>query len=342
MTSSYKIAIVGEAYGAEEALYGKPFIGAAGEELNRILADAGLRREDIFLTNVFNLQPQNNDLAYITVPRTHPDAVVELGALSAGRYLQRRYAGEVARLVSELERVRPNVAVLVGNTACWAILGLSAISKIRGAVAYSSVIPGLKCLPTYHPAAVLRQYDLRHVTVFDFIKAKSESAFPEIRRPKREIWLEPTLADISDFRRRYIDGCECLCFDIETADGEITCIGFAPTVDRALVIPFVDQRKPKSNYWPNHSDELSAWTMVADILAGPEPKVGQNGLYDIQYLWMKMGIPVNNYQDDTMLLHHSLFPESPKGLAFLGSVYTNEGAWKTERPRGKHTIKRED
>ena len=110
----------------------------------------------------------------------------------------------------------------------------------------------------------------------------------------------------------------------------------------ALVIPFVDSRKPQGNYWPTLAEELEAWKFVAKVLASAKPKVGQNGKYDIEYLWAKYGIPVNNYADDTMLLHHSLLPESPKGLAFLGSVYTDEAAWKLNRPKGKHTEKPED
>ena len=118
--------------------------------------------------------------------------------------------------------------------------------------------------------------------------------------------------------------------------------GFAASVDRALVIPFFDDNDAKRNYWPTLRDELTAWDLVASILDLPAKKVGQNGLYDIQHLWQNYGIPVRNYDNDTMLLHHSLQPESEKGLGFLGSVYTNEPAWKVERPRGKETQKRDD
>jgi hypothetical protein len=41
-----------------------------------------------------------------------------------------------------------------------------------------------------------------------------------------------------------------------------------------------------------------------------------------------MGLRPANVAEDTMLLHHSLFPELPKGLGFLGSIYTNEASWK--------------
>lgn len=339
---SYKIAIVGEAWGEHEAEVRRPFVGPAGQELNRMLADAGILREEVFLTNVFNLHPERNDLRTLCGGKRDGDTMGELPPLLPAKYLKRRYAPEIERLFRELRAARPNVVVAMGNTACWALLQTEAISKIRGAARLSPVVPGLKVLPTYHPSAVLRQYDLRHVTVLDLIKAKREGEFSELRRIPREIWLEPGLEDIRRFKREWIDGAACLAFDIETSHGEITCIGFAPSTGRALVVPFVDLRKPGCNYWPSLEDELEAWNQVQAILDGPEAKLGQNTLYDIQWLWKLYGIRVWNYSEDTMLLHHALQPESPKGLGFLGSVYTNEVAWKADRIRGKDTLKRED
>jgi DNA polymerase I-like protein with 3'-5' exonuclease and polymerase domains len=151
-----------------------------------------------------------------------------------------------------------------------------------------------------------------------------------------------TIEDVRAFKREYLDSAARISFDIETASGQITCIGFAASIERALVIPFVDATRPEANYWRTLADELTAWDLVAQILSLPAVKLGQNGLYDIQYLWMAYGIPVHNYTHDTMLLHHALQPESDKGLGFLGSVYTNESAWKVERPRGEHSIKKEE
>jgi len=173
-------------------------------------------------------------------------------------------------------------------------------------------------------------------------KAKRESEFPELRRPIREVHIAETIDDIREFKRLYLDTARRMAFDIETATQQITCIGFAGQIDRALVIPFVDGRKPSGSYWDTVDAELAAWDLVAAILDLPAEKIGQNTLYDIQYLWQLYGIPVRNYAHDTMILHHSLQPESDKGLGFLGSVYTNEPAWKAERKKGKFTIKRED
>jgi DNA polymerase I-like protein with 3'-5' exonuclease and polymerase domains len=69
------------------------------------------------------------------------------------------------------------------------------------------------------------------------------------------------------------------------------------------------------------------------LLESPVTKVFQNGLYDLQYIY-QMGIRPRNCTEDTMLMHHALYPEMKKGLEFLGSVYTNEASWKLMR---KHT-----
>lgn len=343
--TTFKIAIVGEAWGAEEATYGMPFVGPAGQELNRMLDDAGLSRSQCFTTNVFNLRPEGDDIASLCCTKTSNQGIPGKIAIATGKYVQARYAKELERLYSELRSVQPNLCVLLGNTAAWALLDQTSVGKIRGAITTSPVVAGLKCLPTYHPAAVQRQYELRHITVMDFMKAKRECEFPEVRRVEREIWLDPTLQDISDFYYQYVAKAEELSFDIETSGKEITCIGFAPTVDRAIVIPIHDHRQPSGSYWLSLEDELAAWSWVRTYLSSPSRKVAQNGIYDMSHLWFTYGVPTINYSDDTMIRHHAMQPESTKGLDFLGSVYTNNPAWKTERPRGKaawHSIKRED
>jgi hypothetical protein len=75
------------------------------------------------------------------------------------------------------------------------------------------------------------------------MKAKRESQFPEIRRPNRQIWIEPSLQDLELFYETYIAGCQRLSVDIETSGTRITCVGFAPSGRIGIVIPFYDPRK---------------------------------------------------------------------------------------------------
>ena len=229
----------------------------------------------------------------------------------------------------------------MGNTAMWAFLGKTSITKLRGTVQYSThTVEDFKVLPTYHPAAVFRNHSIRPVLIADLIKANREQHFPEIKRPSRKIWIEPTLEDLYEFEKRYINHASCLAVDIETAGIHITLIGFAPTPEIAIVIPFPYPGRSRRTYWPDVNTEVQVGKYIASILRGQIPKVFQNGLYDIAFLWRSAIMKGYNAEHDTMLLHHALQPESLKGLGFLGSVYTDEGNWKSMRV--KTTIKRED
>jgi hypothetical protein len=172
------------------------------------------------------------------------------------------------------------------------------------------------------------------------VKAKREAEFPEVRRPERSIWVEPTIGDIDEFDRRYIQSSKELAVDIETSGELVTCIGLAPTASMALVIPFYDSRRKDKCYWPTPKAEQGAWLSVRNILQRRSPpKVFQNGLYDITFLKRAMNISVAGAEHDTMLLHHALQPESLKALGHLGSLYTDEGSWKAEH--SFRTIKRD-
>lgn len=326
-----KIAIVGEAWNESDEAAKLSFQGTTGWCLTKMLEEAGIARSECYLTSVFNIVPRGkvNDVEVFCAPAG--EVKNDLPALRAGKYLKDEYLPELDRLYAELREVKPNVIVAAGNTAAWALLGNSGIRKIRGTIA-ASIIPGLgKVIPAYHPNAILREWNLRHVTVLDLMKAKRESAFPEIRRPFRKVFIEPTLRELEWFFTEYLEHAERIVFDIETdpSNGQITCIGFAPSPKVAIVIPFCRGKTIASgSYWQTLEDELAALGIVRRILALPCPKAGQNGIYDLTWIWSKLGIATANYADDTMILHHALYPESEKGLGFLGSVYTNEASWK--------------
>jgi hypothetical protein len=260
-----------------------------------------------------------------------------------GPYVRKDFANELARLGDELLDKNPNVIVCLGNCALWALTGQSGIGSIRGTTLLSTLTVGdFKLLPTYHPAAVLRNWDLRPVVIADLMKATRESAHPDIRRPEREIWIEPTIEDIKQFYQKHIKGCDLVSCDIESAGDRITCIGFAPSNRIALVVPFDDARRESRSYWPDSASERAAWEVVRSILEDPTiPKLFQNGAFDIAFLWRSMRIKVYGASEDTMLLSHAQQPEMLKGLGFLGSTFSDERSWKGMAKHGK-TIKRDN
>lgn len=335
---SARIALVGESWGEQEELVGLPFQGTSGQELTRMLTEAGIARRECFFTNVFPLRPARNDIKTLCSKRAEVSKDYSFPPLSSGNYIQEQYLGELPRLREELLTVAPNLIIALGNSACWALLRSTRIGSIRGAVAESTLCPGMKVLPIMHPAAILRNWSDRPVAVADFMKAKREMEFSEIRRPEREILVAPTLEEIWEWTSRPATHYAC---DIETMRGQIDMIGFARSASDAIVIPFVDNTKPGRNFWPTLSEELEAWSAVRQLLQSPVEKIFQNGLYDTQYIWRR-GITPRNCTEDTMLLHHSLYPELKKGLGFLGSIYTSESSWKLMRTNQQEELKRDE
>jgi len=333
------ILIIGEAWGREEELAQAPFVGTSGKLLTRLLTAAGIDRSACFLTNVINHHPKGDDFnefcGEISV------ALPGYPAHHGARYVHRRFGDELSRLAREIRLYKPNVCILLGNTAMWAMLGKSGIAKWRGATDVSThTVAGVKCLPTYHPAAVSREYSLRHTVIMDLQKAERQSHFKEIRWPEREIWIDPTLEDLYEFERRFLRPDCIIAVDIETFGSQVTTIGFSPRPDISLVVPFYDGRGKGRSYWSTHDYECEAWRFVRKVLQdSSRRKVFQNGLYDIAFLYRSVGIKVKGAEHDTMLMHHSMQPESLKGLGYLGSIYTEERSWK--HMRSTTTIKQD-
>jgi len=374
---SPSILIVGEAWGGNEIMVRQPFVGFAGKELFLMLGEAmpdvepemhssiasmfrydlawikhrgpWLESARIGMTNVLALRPPANKIEYLCAKRTEVGReAASLPAISRGIYLRDEYLPELDRLWTEINEVRPNLILAMGNTATWAILQATNIGSIRGATTESIPIRGhrYKVLPTFHPAGVLRQWSWRPIVVADLMKAQREAKFPEIRRPRRRVLINPTLDEARAWKDKVFaqlaaGEASFLSCDIETGAGMIKCISFAVTIDEALVIPFVDLSNPSGSYWPTLEAELAAWSIVQELLVHPCPKVGQNFIYDLQYI-TRMGILPCNCTEDTMLLHHALYPEMKKGLGFLGSIYTDESSWKLLRRKRPDTEKKDE
>ena len=334
-----------------------------------------LETAGIAMTSVFNFVPAGGKLDSLCGSKKEMGKGYDYPAIAHGKYLYERYLPDVWRVHGEIVSARPTLIVAAGTSACWALLRATNIGNIRGTVSESIELPtgvsaaagagtavvgpdeakgartgvraagqGLrfKVLPTFHPAAVLYAWANRPIMVMDLLKAKRESAFADIRRPARQVLISPTLEEMKEWINQTLaQAPQVLSVDIETAAGQITCIGFGRSRTSAMVVPFWNPSSPQGSYWPSPAAELEAWRLVELLLASKIPKLFQNGMYDLQYI-TKMGLRVSACLEDSMLLHHSLFPEMKKGLGFLGSVYTNEPAWKLMRVEKADTEKKDE
>ncbi|KNG92589.1 uracil-DNA glycosylase [Pseudaestuariivita atlantica] len=150
-----RLMIVGEAPGRDEDREGKPFVGRAGQLLDRMLAAIDLdRAESVYITNVLPWRPpQNRD------PKPEEIAMMQ-------PFLRRHIA-----------LAKPEVLVAVGNHACHALLGKRGILRLRG---HWTEAEGLPCLPMTHPAYLLRNPAAKREAWADLleIRAKLEAAAP--------------------------------------------------------------------------------------------------------------------------------------------------------------------
>ncbi len=128
---SARVVLVGEGPGQEEDRRGRPFVGAAGKLLDRIIAAMGWRRDEVYICNVIKCRPPGNR-------DPQPD---EVG--TCGPFLQR-----------QLRALRPQAILALGSFAAQFLLSSQQpISKLRDRV---HQFEGIPVVPTYHPAYLLR------------------------------------------------------------------------------------------------------------------------------------------------------------------------------------------
>lgn len=126
-----QLLFIGEAPGEEEDLQGRPFVGRAGKFLDQMIEKIGLRRDEVFICNVLKCRPPNN---------RDPEPV-EVEAC-------KNY------LLSQLELISPKIICTLGKHAYNTLFGVDEkITRIRGVL---TSYEGIKLLPTYHPAFLLR------------------------------------------------------------------------------------------------------------------------------------------------------------------------------------------
>lgn len=159
------LVLVGEQPGDREDLGGEPFVGPAGKLLDRALREAGIPRDEVYLTNAVK----------------H----FKFEARGKRRIHQRPTVGEIRAcrpwLDAELRVIRPRLVVTLGATAARALLGSSfRVTRHRGEVLDWS--DGMQVVPTAHPSAVPRAPDDRRTEAFSELVADLRAAAKARRR----------------------------------------------------------------------------------------------------------------------------------------------------------------
>lgn len=306
-----RLLVVGEAPGSNEESTGKLFSGNAGKLLDKSLADVGLKREWFFVTNAVKCRPLEN--------RTPTAKEIKT---CASMYLSQ-----------EIEAIKPQFGLLLGNGGCQAVLGKKGITKLNAQVIEKY---GVTWVPAFHPAAVLR--NPRYRDPFNgALLVLSRLIRDEEGAPNTDTVLvndKETLRQLLDD----LDSAEIGSIDVETwsshpkvgrfkggglawwaEDFAVTTINFSFKPGYAYVLPLAHEKAA----WKD-------WTKVRDIIKPYVESVPywimHNGKYDSKCL-ERIGINIR-HSFDTMGAEYAIDENNMKDLGFLAKVYLGASDYK--------------
>ena len=335
-----RIAIVGEAPSYEEENQLKPLVGPSGRLLNMLLHDAGISREQCWVSNVSKYMVPPN-------PRKGRGKSFSFRCQETGINLTEQIE-DLRKELSQLPNL--NLVIALGGTALWALTGIKAIAgyNSNGKPKYKSEGEGIiqdyrgsmllgmggkKVIGTFHPAHLIHQGGEslapwnRQVMVHDLKRCADEQWTPQLNLPSRNLYVCTSSYMFEDFIKRH-ENFTRPAVDIEAhpnGSGIPICIGIAFTPNEGITIPLWNM--DGINHIPD-SDLTQLWIMLAHFLY-EHLIIGQNFKYDQDKI-KRIGFIIRKLVSDTMLKAFAINPELPKNLAFNTSTYTREPFYKNE------------
>lgn len=323
------LAVCGEQPGVQEIRWNPPtpFVGPAGKGQDSCMQVAGLIRRECYLTNV---------IKDLDAPLSH-----YINIKSYGNYtISEDGWTYINELKEELEALpNLNVVVAYGNIPLLALTNRVGITKWRGSILESTLIPGLKVIPTFHPATFIPpkfNYMNKPLICFDLRRAKYESQFKELRREERNIIIKPSfnesIALLKNAHEQSLRGAT-LDIDIEVINEELDCIAFASNPNNAFCIPF---RYGQGDYF-NVEQEYEIMLLISMIIQEEKSsKRGANFIFDTQFLLHKYGMRPRGEIHCTQIAQKISFPDFKAGLDFVTCMHTDIPYYKAD---GKKWIK---
>jgi DNA polymerase-1 len=311
-----KIMLLGPSPSVKDVSTG--IIFSSEYDLDRILKEVRLNKDSCWKTTVSKFHvpdsPKGKKIPF------------HLRARSVGVDIEK----QLYALQNEINAIKPNVIIGIGQEALWALTGKTSIESYRGSILLGM---GRKFVPTYNPrglsgytGAEFIGYWNRQIIAFDINRAKIQSEFPDIRRPNRILRVCRNSAELSEFIQRKADKIR-LGLDIEASGCIPICLGLAFDANEGMSVPLWN--KYGISNIPD-SDLAQIWIILANLLKNPKfKKVGQNFKYDEDKI-TRLGLPIDKLYSDTMLKAFAINPELPKSLGFNTSIYTEEPYYKDE------------
>jgi len=229
-------------------------------------------------------------------------------------------------LKGEIQSIQPNIIVPLGELSFHYLTSLNGIFKFRG-----SILPALsdltskptRVIPILGPNPYLNNDPkLLFISRLDFSKVEKYQNANGPIQDVGNVWIAKDSSSLRNYFERQYHKCDWFVFDIETYFGIPTCISFCFDGEESVTVPLIDWNIPADT-------RVLMMQEVAKMLASSKPKVNQN----IKYDWKKCdrwGYKVNNVAGDTIIAAVCLYPEFPKNLGFLTSIYTEMPYFKDE------------
>jgi DNA polymerase I-like protein with 3'-5' exonuclease and polymerase domains len=224
-------------------------------------------------------------------------------------------------LFDEIISIRPNIIVPLGELSFNCLTGTKSINKYRG-----SILPlrpdiqskindrAVKVIPALGPRLLNENYPARVYTKVDLGKAVKYAGNTEFINPDGRIWVARTGNEFQNYLNRQKWENNYVVFDIETTYGMPTCISFSFDDSESVCVPLLDDSIDRAN-------QINLHQLVNQVLKSKIGKVNQNIKYDATIL-ERFGFNVKNISGDTVLRSGLIYPELPKNLGFLTSIYT--------------------
>lgn len=304
-----KIFLIGEAPGALEIVKGKPFVGPAGEVLNKCLKDAGLDRKNVRINNILACRP---------IKDRNPRAS-EIRACAE-------------RLDKEIKEVNPNILVLLGAVALRKFSDTDSITKVRGHLFYSSEFQ-VKYIPTIHPAYVCRFPDKASLLTQDLVKAKENSISKTYVSKKQDVKYF-FCNTISRVNKLFIELAKqkIVAVDVETTGLDFTKdkllgVSFSWKERTGVYLPLLGQQRKE--IWTKEQFEY-IHSKLQGFLTSSIPKVFHNSKFDLK-MFRAIGIKTKKVVFDTLIAHYLLNENrGTHGLDDLAWAYTDMGGYEKE------------
>jgi len=319
---SPKLLIIGEAPGKHEDEQGIPFVGPSGKILDACLEKAGIKRGECYITNVCKYRPPLNDLKKLHLIGVNIE-------------------DEIRNLwENEINVLRPNCILAVGDVALQATVGVCGILNYRGSILTSK--NGVqKVIPTIHPAALFSRaatddedskgglsWVWLKVIEADIRRAAEESFTSDIKLPERNLQICHNSLDLYRFFREY-EKRDVASVDIESINCVPVCVGFAFNKVHAISISLLRNIGPHklTDMGDNELDEC--WRMIDEQLRRVRI-IGHNFMYD-EYKLGLIGFECPRVYSDTLIKTRVIFPELPdKRLLTVSSLWTREPYYKDD------------